>query len=90
MNVGQVFECLLGFAGTYLDKRFKIIPFDEMYGPEASRTLVNQKLGEAQEKTQCNWIFNTKHPGKMVIFDGRTGEAFDNPVTVGKVCFVLR
>lgn len=84
MNVGQVFECLLGFAGTYLDKRFKIIPFDEMYGPEASRTLVNQKLGEAQEKMKCNWIFNTKHPGKMVVFDGRTGEAFDNPVTVGK------
>ena len=28
MNVGQIFECLLGFAGDYLNRRFKVIPFD--------------------------------------------------------------
>ena len=84
MNVGQVFECLLGLAGGYLDKRFKIIPFDEMYGAEASRALVNRKLQEASILTKNKWIFNDQHPGKMQVFDGRTGEPFDNPVTIGR------
>ena len=84
MNVGQVFECLLGLAGGYLGKRFKIIPFDEMYGAEASRALVNRKLKEASLITSNKWLFNDQHPGKMQVFDGRTGEPFDNPVTVGR------
>jgi DNA-directed RNA polymerase subunit beta len=42
MNVGQVFECLLGLAGEKLGNRFKVTPFDEIYGKEASRVLVNQ------------------------------------------------
>merc|ERR1712118_613655 len=37
MNVGQLFECLLGFAADKLNVRFKVVPFDEMYGSEASR-----------------------------------------------------
>nr|AIA20028.1 RNA polymerase beta subunit [Neoporphyra perforata] len=84
MNVGQVFECLLGLAGGYLGKRFKIIPFDEMYGAEASRALVNRKLKEASLLTNNKWLFNDQHPGKMRVFDGRTGEPFDNPVTIGR------
>ena len=32
MNVGQLYECLLGLAGHKLNRRFKILPFDEMYG----------------------------------------------------------
>lgn len=84
MNVGQLFECLLGLAGHYLKKRFKIIPFDEMYGSEASRAIVNHKLKQASEMSQQKWLFNYYHPGKMQLFDGRTGEAFDNPITVGK------
>jgi DNA-directed RNA polymerase subunit beta len=84
MNVGQVFECLLGLAGEKLGKRFKISPFDEIYGVEASRVLVNQKLKEAAIKTNENWIFNTSSPGKILLRDGRTGEYFDNPITVGK------
>ena len=84
MNVGQLFECLLGLAGQYLSKRFKIVPFDEMYGQEASRALVNNKLKQASIYSQKSWLFNLAHPGKFVLFDGRTGEAFDNPITVGK------
>nr|YP_010903075.1 RNA polymerase subunit beta [Hypnea pseudomusciformis]WCH55129.1 RNA polymerase subunit beta [Hypnea pseudomusciformis]WCH56722.1 RNA polymerase subunit beta [Hypnea pseudomusciformis] len=84
MNVGQLFECLLGLAGEYMGKRFKIIPFDEMYGAEASRALVNNKLKQASLLKQQTWLFNTMHPGKIVLFDGRTGEPFDNPITVGK------
>ena len=84
MNVGQVFECLLGFAGERLGTRFKVSPFDEIYGKEASRVLVNQKLKEAAIKTNCAWVFNPCYPGKILLRDGRTGEYFDNPITVGK------
>ena len=84
MNVGQVFECLLGLAGEKLGKRFKISPFDEIYGSEASRVLINQKLKEAALKTKSKWIFNSYYPGKIFLKDGRTGEYFDNPITVGK------
>jgi DNA-directed RNA polymerase subunit beta len=84
MNVGQVFECLLGFAGEKLGTRFKVSPFDEIYGKEASRVLVNQKLKEAAIRTKCAWVFNPCYPGKILLRDGRTGEYFDNPITVGK------
>ena len=84
MNVGQIFECLLGFAGEKLGKRFKISPFDEIYGEEASRILVNQKLKEASMKKDSSWMFNPYYPGKILLRDGRTGEYFDNPITVGK------
>ena len=84
MNVGQVFECLLGLAGSKLGTRFKISPFDEVYGHEASRILTNQKLKQAAIKTDCNWLFNPYHPGKILLRDGRTGEYFDNPISVGK------
>ena len=84
MNVGQVLECLLGLAGENLGTRFKVLPFDEVYGSEASRVLVNQKLKEASIKKDSNWLFNNYYPGKILLRDGRTGEYFDNPITVGK------
>jgi DNA-directed RNA polymerase subunit beta len=84
MNVGQVFECLLGWAGHNLDARFKVTPFDEMYGLEASRTTVHGKLREAAEILDKPWIYNEEEPGKTIVYDGRTGEPFDRPVTVGK------
>nr|YP_009315345.1 RNA polymerase b-subunit [Yamadaella caenomyce]SCW23800.1 RNA polymerase b-subunit [Yamadaella caenomyce] len=84
MNVGQLFECLLGLAGDYLKTRFKIVPFDEMYGTEASRTLVNHTLKKSSAIKDQSWLFKPEHPGKIMIMDGRTGEPFDNPVTVGK------
>jgi len=82
MNVGQIFECLLGLAAEQLNARFKIIPFDEMYGPEASRALVNKKLYLASKKQ--SWMFSPKYPGKVMLRDGLTGQYFDNPITVGK------
>jgi DNA-directed RNA polymerase subunit beta len=84
MNVGQVYECLLGLAGEKLGKRFKIAPFDEIYGNEASRVLINQKLKQAALHTNSKWLFNSYYPGKIFLRDGRTGEYFDNPITVGK------
>jgi DNA-directed RNA polymerase subunit beta len=82
MNVGQIFECLLGLAAEHLNTRFKIIPFDEMHGAEASRVLINKKLKKAAITSP--WLFSREHPGKMMLTDGRTGQPFDNPITVGK------
>jgi DNA-directed RNA polymerase subunit beta len=84
MNVGQVFECLLGWAGENLGLRFKLTPFDEMYGAEASRLTVHGKLAEASEQEGKEWTFDPNQPGKLKVYDGRTGEAFDQPVTIGK------
>jgi len=89
MNVGQVFECLLGWAGENLDLRFKMIPFDEMYGEEASRLTVHGKLQQAREETGQDWVFDPDNPGKIQVFDGRTGEPFDRPVTVG-IAYMLK
>lgn len=84
MNVGQLFEGLFGFAGDNLDKRFKILPFDEMYGVEASRILLNKILKNAKNKSKSNWIYSKNSPGKILLKDGRTGEYFDNSITVCK------
>lgn len=84
MNVGQVFECLLGWAGENLGVRFKMTPFDEMYGEEASRTSVHGKLADATRRPGRDWVYNPDHPGKIRVYDGRTGEAFDRPIAVGK------
>ena len=84
MNVGQLYECLLGLAGDKLNRRFKILPFDEMYGEDTSRILINKKLRQASVEKNEAWIFNPYSPGKMVLIDGRTGDPFENPVTVGK------
>lgn len=89
MNVGQVFECLLGWAGENLGSRFKVTPFDEMYGEEASRETVHGLLAEAAQRPGKEWVFNPEHPGKIVVYDGRTGEPFDRPVTVGQA-YILK
>jgi DNA-directed RNA polymerase subunit beta len=89
MNVGQVFECLLGWAGHNLGVRFKITPFDEMYGEESSRRIVHSKLQEARDETGKDWVFNPNNPGKITVCDGRTGEPFDRAVTVG-VAYMLK
>lgn len=89
MNVGQIYECLLGLAGKYLGEHYKVFPFDEIYGPEASRSFVFSKLFEARKKTGIEWIFDPNSPGKIRIFDGRTSESFDQPVTVG-IAYMLK
>jgi len=84
MNVGQLYECLLGLAGDKLNSRFKILPFDEMYGLEISRLLINKKLRQAAIEKNESWLFNPYAAGKMVLIDGRTGKEFENPITVGQ------
>jgi DNA-directed RNA polymerase subunit beta len=89
MNVGQIYECLLGLAGKHLGENFKVFPFDEIYGAEASRSFVYSKLYNARIKTGKHWLFNPNSPGKMRLYDGRTGESFDQAITVG-YAYMLR
>nr|QYB21608.1 RNA polymerase beta subunit [Halocarpus bidwillii] len=83
MNVGQIFECLLGLAGKLMNKNYRIAPFDERYEREASRKLVFSELYKASEQTANPWVFEPDHPGKHRLIDGRTGEIFEQPVTIG-------
>ncbi|KAI9070997.1 hypothetical protein K1719_047039 [Acacia pycnantha] len=84
MNVGQIFECSLGLAGGMLDRHYRIAPFDERYEQEASRKLVFSELYEASKQTANPWIFEPEYPGKSRIFDGRTGDPFEQPVIIGE------
>nr|AKZ30370.1 RNA polymerase beta subunit [Goodenia pinifolia] len=84
MNVGQIFESSLGLAGGFLDRHYRIGPFDERYEQEASRKLVFSELYEASKQTANPWVFEPEYPGKSRIFDGRTGDPFEQPVIIGK------
>ena len=83
MNVGQVFELLMGWAASNLNCRVKVVPFDEMYGAEKSHQTVQAFLEEASKQNGKDWVYNPQDPGKLLLKDGRTGEPFDQPVAVG-------
>ncbi|MBO8219822.1 DNA-directed RNA polymerase subunit beta [Prochlorococcus marinus] len=83
MNVGQVFELLMGWAASNLNCRVKVVPFDEMYGAEKSHQTVQAFLEEASKQPGKSWVYNSDDPGKLLLKDGRTGEPFDQPVAVG-------
>ncbi len=82
MNIGQTYETMLGLVSMLNGIHYEVPPFDEMYDPEASRNLVYNELVDAKKQAKVEWINND---GKSVLFDGRTGEAFDNPCLVGKI-----
>ncbi len=83
MNVGQVFECLMGWASSHLGCRVKVVPFDEMHGAEKSKQTVQAYLEEAARQPGKEWVYDPENPGKIQLIDGRSGEPFDHPVTVG-------
>ncbi|MBD2423608.1 DNA-directed RNA polymerase subunit beta [Cyanobium sp. FACHB-13342] len=83
MNVGQVFECLMGWASSHLGCRVKVVPFDEMHGAEKSKQTVQAYLEEAANLPGKDWVYDPENPGKIQLIDGRSGEPFDQPVTVG-------
>lgn len=68
MNVGQILELHLGYAGRVLGLRFE--------------TPVFSGAGESQVKDYLKKA-NLPTNGKTILYDGRTGEPFDNPVAVG-------
>jgi DNA-directed RNA polymerase subunit beta len=68
MNVGQIYELILGWAGRNLGLHFETPVFDG-----ASEEKVRHYLKEA----------GLPEDGKVVMHDGISGEAFQNKVTVG-------
>ncbi len=73
MNIGQVLEVHLGYAAQALGWKVATPIFDG-----ANESEIRDLLGQAGLRTD----------GKSVLYDGRTGEPFDNPVTVGYVYFL--
>jgi len=82
MNIGQVFELLLGMAGFLLKKSYQVPPFDEAFEEDASIKLVEEELEKAIKETGINWLDKT---GKVELIDGRTGQPFGRRVAVGNM-----
>jgi len=82
MNIGQTYETMLGLASMLTEIHYEVPPFDEMYGTEASKTLVLNEINKAKKEKKVDWINDN---GKVSLTDGRTGELFDNPCSVGKI-----
>jgi DNA-directed RNA polymerase subunit beta len=74
MNLGQVLETHLGWAAAALGIKVATPVFDG-----ASEAEIEDELERA----------GLPRDGKMVLRDGRTGEAFDQPITVG-VIYMLK
>ena len=68
MNIGQVLEVHLGIAAKKLGMKIMTPVFDGAN---------EQDIAECLEKA------GMRPDGKSILYDGRTGEPFDNPVTVG-------
>jgi len=80
MNVGQIFETVLGTAGKALNEYYELHPFDETNDPEASVHVIQDKLKECKKVKNFEWVDIS---GQTVVRDGKTGEPFDQKVTVG-------
>lgn len=74
MNLGQVLEVHLGMAAKALGWKVATPVFDG-----ATDTEIEDLLEEA----------GLRRDGKTVVYDGRTGEPFDHPITVG-VMYMLK
>ncbi len=70
MNLGQMLETHLGYAAKLSGIYVKSPVFQGF--PE-------EEIWKMMRK------FNGREDGKMILFDGRTGERFDNPVVVGYI-----
>jgi DNA-directed RNA polymerase subunit beta len=74
MNIGQLYETVLGWAGLKLGRKYATPIFDG-----ASQEQVISELNEA----------GLPKSGRTYLFDGLTGVRFDQPVTVG-VIYMLK
>jgi DNA-directed RNA polymerase subunit beta len=70
MNVGQILETHLGYAAARLGFKAITPVFDG---------ATEEEIRDAMKEARC------EESGKSVLFDGRTGEAFEQPVTVGYI-----
>ena len=74
MNIGQIYETVLGWAGLKLGKKFSTPIFDG-----ATLDQINELTDEA----------GVPRFGHTYLYDGGTGEKFDQPATVG-VIYMLK
>ncbi|AMM51365.1 DNA-directed RNA polymerase subunit beta [Rufibacter sp. DG15C] len=74
MNIGQIYETVLGWAGLKLGRKYATPIFDG-----ASEEEVSAELKEAGVPVY----------GRTYLFDGLSGDRFDQPVTVG-VIYMLK
>jgi len=87
MNVGQTYETLLGLAAYLTGNYYEVPAFDERCGiTEASQIATTAELQKGIDKTGHDWV---NLNGKVTLYDGRTGEPFDNPVSVG-LAYILK
>ncbi|MEJ2048761.1 MAG: DNA-directed RNA polymerase subunit beta [Calditrichota bacterium] len=70
MNLGQIFETTLGWAGRILNKFYATPVFDGATFDEIAAEMKKAGLPEG---------------GKMKLYDGQTGEAFDQEVSLGYI-----
>ncbi len=70
MNIGQILETHLGWAAEKLGYKVATPVFDG-----ASEEAIHNQLEMA----------GLPRDGKVELYDGRTGEKFDNPITVGQI-----
>ena len=73
MNIGQVLEVHLGFAYRKLGQKIATPVFDGAHEED-----IREALKEA----------GYREDGKSILTDGRTGQKFDNPVTVGVMYYL--
>ena len=73
MNIGQVLEVHLGYAARALGWKIMTPVFDG-----ASEADIRECLKKA----------GLREDGKSVLYDGRTGQPFDNPVTIGVMYYL--
>ena len=85
MNVGQTYECLLGLASYLTGDYYEAPSFDEMYGENKSEISTKYELLRGIKESGCTWV---GEDGKVTLYDGRTGEPFDRPVSVGITYFL--
>ncbi len=74
MNIGQIYETVLGWAGLKLGKKFATPIFDGASVDEINKITDEAKLPKF---------------GHTYLYDGGTGEKFDQPATVG-VIYMLK
>ncbi|MBE7708209.1 MAG: DNA-directed RNA polymerase subunit beta [Cyanobacteria bacterium SIG27] len=86
MNVGQTYEHLLGLAAYLTGNHYESPLFDEMYGANQSEQNTKAELLKGIKERGIDWV---REDGKVILYDGRTGEPFDEPIAVG-VSYILK
>ncbi|MGN0581730.1 MAG: DNA-directed RNA polymerase subunit beta [Oscillospiraceae bacterium] len=90
MNIGQVLEVHLGIAAKALGWKIMTPVFDGAH-EEDIRACFNEADKKIRSVDDPDMLFNGvefNEDGKFTLYDGRTGEPFDNRVTVGYMYYL--